>query len=130
MPTFLILKGSVVAETIRGADAGGLKKAVEGLGGKAGLAGEGKAFGSGGRRLGGQGEGDKGAGSGVVSDGFEVLRRLVAGPAAFAKGRGWVPTVVRFVALYAITLFSFEPVRAAEGSGFAVGNGGQGGRRR
>ncbi|KAK3054030.1 hypothetical protein LTR09_004807 [Extremus antarcticus] len=110
MPTFLILKGSSVVETVRGANVAALRTAVlsaaanaaKGPGkSSASFSGKGQALGS--------GDGPA-AGSGRSVQAPSVdFGALLASPAAFSQGRGWASAVV-----------SLEPGKAAEGSPFAV----------
>jgi hypothetical protein len=124
MPTFLILKGSSVKETIRGANATALRTAV--LSAAADAA---KAPAKSPASFSGKGQ-TLGAGSSSSSSGtpsrqvnapvMPDLGGLVNSPAQFAQGRGLPQTIVRFLGLYFSTLFSLEPVRTAEESPFAV----------
>ncbi|GAB7364489.1 hypothetical protein MBLNU230_g5299t1 [Neophaeotheca triangularis] len=124
MPTFLVLKGSSVVETVRGANVAALRAAVAGA--EARAAKEGAAvFESKGRTLGGEGvSSGAGRGSGGVGAGFGLggldVGGLLASPAGFAQRAGWVAKLVRFVGLYFTTLLAFDPAGAAEGSPFAV----------
>ena len=123
MPTFLVLKGSTVVETVRGANATALRTAVLSAAASAAksparstasFSGKGQALGS-------------SSISGSATPGGRTVRgpvvdwgALFASPAAFAQGRGWPSKLVRFVGLYVTSLFSLEPAKAAEESIFAV----------
>lgn len=130
MPTFLILKGSSVKETIRGANPTALRTAVLSAAADAargGAASTGAGFSGKGQTLGGTGT----ASSGRSNAGMNMpnFGAAVSSPAAFAQGSGLLQTVVRFVGLYVQTLFSFEPALAAEGSQFRVQKGAGVGQR-
>lgn len=120
MPTFLILKGTSVVETVRGANVAALRTAVLSAAANAvkgparssaSFQGKGKALGSGGNT--------PSAGR-TVSAPTVDFNALFASPAAFAQGRGIASAIIRFIGLYVTTLFSLEPARAAEESPFAV----------
>jgi hypothetical protein len=122
MPTFLILKGSKVIETIRGANPSALRSAILSAAADAakGPAKSSPVFSSKGQTLGSESSGPSrvaAAGSSIPSINFG---QLFSAPAAFAQGRGWPATIVRFLGLYVSTLFSFDPNRSAEDSAFAV----------
>ena len=126
MPTFLILKGTHVKDTIRGANPTALRTAVlaavaDAAKGPAASAG---AFFSGkGQTLGSASTPSAARRSGPN------LGAAVSSPAAFGQGSGLPQTVVRFLGLYFTTLFSTEPAAAAEGSAFRVQGSGGGGVR-
>ncbi|KAK0338260.1 hypothetical protein LTR91_005353 [Friedmanniomyces endolithicus] len=120
MPTFLILKGSSVKETVRGANATALRTAVLSA---AADAAKGPAK-SPGATFSGQGKtlGDSGASSSRPVSGpvMPDVGAMLSSPAQFAQGRGLPQTVVRFLGLYFTSLFSLEPIKAAQESPFAV----------
>ena len=120
MPTFLILKGTSVVETVRGANPTGLRTAVLSAAANAakgparssaGFQGKGQALGSGGSTP---------SATRTFNAPAVDFGALFASPAAFAQGRGIASAVVRFVGLYISTLFSLEPAKSAEESPFAV----------
>ena len=121
MPTFLILKGTSVVETVRGANPTALRTAVLSAAANAarGPAKSSASFSGMGNTLGSE-TGTPGGGSRTVSAPAVDFSALVASPAAFSQGRGLPNTVVRFLGLYVSTLFSLEPVKAAQESPFAV----------
>ncbi|KAI5362056.1 Putative Thioredoxin domain-containing protein [Septoria linicola] len=126
MPTFLVLKGSKVVETVRGANPTALRSAILSAAADAAkgpakasvlFSGKGQTLGnesgsSGGRTL------AAGAGSSLPS--LPNVGQAFTAPGAFAQGRGIPAMVVRFIGLYLSTLFSFDPIRTAEESPFAV----------
>ncbi|TLS21847.1 uncharacterized protein PpBr36_09279 [Pyricularia pennisetigena] len=111
MPTFLILKSGSVVETIKGANPPALTAAVERAVKLAGpAAGGGAAFSGGGQRLGG------GGGSGTTS-----------GPRQFQRPGNWdlnsiINSIIVFFGLYFVSLFSFDPYKAAESSKYNIKN--------
>ena len=124
MPTFLVLKGSSVKETVRGANATALRTAVLSAAADAakapakssiGFSGKGQTLGS-----------ESGAAEGgstsrpVAGPTMPDVGAMLSSPAAFAQGRGLPQTVVRFLGLYFTSLFSLEPLKAAEDSPFAI----------
>jgi hypothetical protein len=115
MPTFLILKGTHVKETIRGANPTALRTAVLAAAADAakGPAASAGAFFS---------------GKGQTLGSGPNIGAAVSSPAAFGQGSGLPQTVVRFLGLYFTTLFSTEPAAAAEGSAFRVQKSGGGAR--
>lgn len=123
MPTFLILKGSKVVETVRGANPSALRSAILSAAADA-AKGPAKSssstlFSSKGQKLGSEGSGPSRAAAGPSIPSLN-LGQLFTAPAAFAQGRGLPATIVRFLGLYISTLFSFDPNRTAEDSPFAV----------
>lgn len=106
MPTFLIFRNGSVADTIRGANPGALRTAVvrAAEAAKKGPARGSAAFGSAGRTLAG-----RGPASGVRGWSASVGQ----------KG-GMLDWLVRFVALYVVSLFAFDASAAAEKSAFRV----------
>lgn len=133
MPTFLILKGSSVKETIRGANPTALRTAVLSAAAEAAKGGAaGGAFFSGkGQTL---GSSDRPSAPAAARSGASQMPNfgaMASSPAAYSQGSGLPQTVMRFVGLYLQTLFSFVPVEAAEQSPFRVQKGaGVGGRVR
>lgn len=114
MPTFLVLKGSSVVETIRGANPSALTAAVR----KAvqdstnGPAARGLHFQSKGHTLGSASAPSRpvGGGAGIAA----TLQNMISGNGGFSD------LVVRFFALYFVSLLSFDSYKSAEGSPFAV----------
>ncbi|CAK4031036.1 Thioredoxin 1 [Lecanosticta acicola] len=134
MPTFLVLKGSKVVETIRGANPAALRSAILSAAAdaargpakqSASFSGAGQKLGSdaGGRTLGGGGGGGGQAGASLPSLPNLNIGQLLSSPAAFAQGRGLPQLIVRFLGLYLSTLLSFDPMRTAQESPFAVNKG-------
>lgn len=122
MPTFLVLKGTSVVETVRGANPTALRTAILSAAASAakGPAKSSASFYGSGQTLGATGKGNGGSSSRSVRAPVVDFGALAASPAAFAQGRGMPNTVVRFVGLYLSTLFSLEPMVAAEQSPFSV----------
>lgn len=110
MPTFLVIKSSSVVDTIRGANPSALTAAVR----KAAASDSGGAspvvFQTKGRTLGSASEPSRP----VNESPFAGLQRLIVG------NGGLSDVVVRFVALYVISLFAFDAFKAAEDSAFNV----------
>ncbi|KAF2438158.1 thioredoxin [Karstenula rhodostoma CBS 690.94] len=114
MPTFLVLKGSSVVETIRGANPSALTAAVR----KAvqdstnSPAARGVHFQSKGYTLGSTSAPSRpvGGGAGIAAN----LQSMMSGNGGFGD------LVVRFFALYFVSLLSFDSYKAAEESPFAV----------
>lgn len=122
MPTFLILKGSSVKETVRGANAAALRTAILSAAADA-ARGPAKAsvasFTGKGQTLGSGTAG--GSASRPVTGGPSIdVNAMLSSPAQFSQGRGLPQTVVRFLGLYFTTLFSLDPIKTAEESPFAV----------
>lgn len=130
MPTFLILKGTHVKETIRGANPTALRTAVLAAAADAakGPAASSGAFFSGKGQTLGSGTGTPSTSSRSTGPALPNLGAAVSSPAAFSQGSGLPQTVVRFLGLYLTTLFSTEPAAAAEGSAFRVQRSGNVGR--
>src|SRR3954466_1362489 len=107
MPTFLVIKSSAVVDTIRGANPSALTAAVRKAANDSasGPSATGAAFQSKGRTLGSSTEPSRPAGPGG-------LQNLLVGNGGFAD------ILVRFVALYVISLFAFNGYKAAEDSAF------------
>jgi hypothetical protein len=120
MPTFLVLKGSKVVETVRGANPTALRSAVLSAATDAarGPAGNPASFSGKGQTLGGEGSSSRAAGRPLIN--INAVNQLLTAPAAFAQGRGLPQQIVRFIGLYLTTLFSFDPVKTAESSPFTV----------
>lgn len=111
MPTFLVIKSSSVVETIRGANPSALTAAVrKAANDTSGPGASSTAFQTKGRTLGSASEPSKPVGEGP----FAGLQRLLVGNGGFSD------VVVRFVALYVISLFAFNGYKAAEESAFNV----------
>lgn len=124
MPTFLVLKGSTVVNTVRGANPSALRAAILSAAASAAKA-PGKASAS----FSGKGQALGGAGSDglpprTANSSFAAprldLSALLASPASFAQGRGYAASIVRFVGLYLTTLLSLDPTKAAQESPFAM----------
>jgi hypothetical protein len=133
MPTFLVLKGSKVVETVRGANPTALRSAILSAAADAakgparsGSSATGGGGGGGGALFSGKGQTLGGGGGGPAAGGSRAasmlpnLGRLLTAPASVAAGSGVLARVVRFVGLYLSTLLSFDPLRTAEDSPFAV----------
>ena len=112
MPTFLILKRSQVAETVRGANPAALRAAVGKAAADAGKAAplSSVAFQTRGHVLG-------------SSEGAETPARSGPSMRSWLGGGGgsWVDALVRLIGLYIVTLFSLDPRAAAESSQWRVG---------
>ncbi|KAK5118834.1 hypothetical protein LTR62_000043 [Meristemomyces frigidus] len=130
MPTFLILKGAKVKETVRGANATALRTAVLSAASDAAKAPAAKStfgFSGKGQTLGADGASQSGSRQ-VNASVLPNVGAMLSSPAAFSQGRGLPQTVVRFLGLYVTSLFSLDPEAAARGSPFAV-QGQSGGAR-
>jgi len=116
MPTFLVIKNSKVSENIRGANPAALRSAVSKAASDAKNAApkQPAAFQSKGHTL--------GSGSGQTVGGGRTTGGIGGLSAMGLSNFGGLPdVVVRFVALYFTSLFSFDAMAAAEASSFAVG---------
>jgi len=113
MPTFLILKNSTVADTIRGANPPALRAAVAKAAADAvkAPAKTSASFASGGRTLGGSSDTTSGPKQAQTS-----IWSLPGLP------YGWTETVTRFVGLYFTSLLSLDGYKAAEASRFNIRN--------
>lgn len=122
MPTFLVLKGTSVVETVRGADPSKLRQAILSAAASAAKspAKSSASFTGKGTTLGSSSAPSAGRTIQAPSIDFSAL---AASPAAFSQGRGLPSTVVRFLGLYVTSLISLEPSKAAEESPFAVRTG-------
>lgn len=120
MPTFLILKGTSVVETVRGANPTALRTAVLSAAANAakGPAKSSASFQGKGQTLGS--DGATPSARRTVNAPSVDFSALFASPAAFAQGRGMASAIVRFIGLYVTTLLSLEPAKAAEESPFAI----------
>lgn len=111
MPTFLVLKSGSVVETIRGANPSALTAAVRKAANDSSVkAAGGAAFQSKGYTLGSSAQPSRSVNDG----GLAGLQRMLAG------NGGLMDVLVRFVALYFVTLFSFNAYQSAEESPFSV----------
>ncbi|USP78991.1 hypothetical protein yc1106_06265 [Curvularia clavata] len=111
MPTFLVIKSNSVVETIRGANPSALTAAVRKAASDTSGPGGGSAvFQTKGRTLGSTTEPSRPVGDSP----FAGLQRLLVG------NGGFTDLVVRFAALYFISLFAFDSYKAAEESPFNV----------
>ena len=122
MPTFLVLRGSSVVETIRGANPTALRTAVLSAAANAvkGPAKSTASFSGTGKTLSSSQAAGGPSGGKSVQGPLVDFGALFASPAAFAQGRSLPSIIVRFLGLYLSTLFSLEPAKAAEESPFAV----------
>ncbi|KAK6432380.1 hypothetical protein LTR95_011448 [Oleoguttula sp. CCFEE 5521] len=132
MPTFLILKGSSVKETVRGANATALRTAVlsaaaDAAKGPAKGGAGGATFTGAGRALGGEGVAAKPATGPAFT--MPNVSAIASSPASYSQGSGLPQTIVRFVGLYLQTFFTFEPAATAETSPFRVQKAGGNGAR-
>jgi thioredoxin 1 len=105
MPTFLVLKSGTVTETIRGANPSALTAAV-----RKALAGGAAAFQSKGYTLGSTSQPSRPVGDST----FAGMQRMLSG------NGGLGDVLVRFVALYFTSLFTFDSYKAAEASPFNI----------
>jgi thioredoxin 1 len=111
MPTFLIIKSSSVVDTIRGANPSALTAAVrKAANDTSGPGASAAAFQSKGRTLGSAAEPSRPVGEGA----FAGLQRMIVG------NGGLSDVIVRFMALYVVSLFAFNGYKAAEESVFNV----------
>jgi len=111
MPTFLVIKSSSVVETIRGANPSALTAAVrKAANDTSGPSGSSTVFQTKGRTLGSASEPSHSVNEGLLPG----LQRLVTG------NGGLGDTVVRFFALYLVSLFAFDAFKAAGDSAFNV----------
>lgn len=111
MPTFLVIKSNSVVETIRGANPSALTAAVRKAANDTSGPGAASAvFQTKGRTLGSTTEPSRPVGDSP----FAGLQRLLVG------NGGFTDLVVRFAALYFISLFAFDSYKAAEESPFNV----------
>ncbi|KAI0393760.1 thioredoxin-like protein [Xylariaceae sp. FL0594] len=104
MPTFLVFKSGTVVDTIRGANSAALTAAVEKAVKMVGTSAAGTSFAVPGRTLGSAGSSGLGRRSWSWS------------PSKFMSA------LVTFFGLYLVSLFSFDPYKAAEASAFNVHN--------
>ncbi|KAH8712114.1 thioredoxin-like protein [Phaeosphaeriaceae sp. PMI808] len=111
MPTFLVLKSGSVVDTIRGANPSALTAAVrKAANDTSGPGASSTAFQSKGRTLGSASEPSTTVNQGALGG----LQNLLVG------NGGLSDIIVRFVALYVISLFAFNSYKAAENSAFNV----------
>ncbi|KAF2634412.1 thioredoxin-domain-containing protein [Massarina eburnea CBS 473.64] len=112
MPTFLVIKGTSVTETIRGANPSALTAAVRKAvnDSAAGPAAHGVHFQSKGYTLGSATQPSRPVNQGA----FSGLQNMLSG------NGGLGDSVVRFFALYFVSFFAFDAYRAAGESAFAV----------
>ena len=108
MPTFLVIKSGSVVETIRGANPSALTAAVRKAVNDAG-ASPGASFQSKGYTLGSSTQPSR-----PVNAGFAGINRALSG------NGGFVDVVIRFVALYIVSLFAFDGYHAAEDSPYSI----------
>ncbi|RPB09495.1 hypothetical protein P167DRAFT_548130 [Morchella conica CCBAS932] len=137
MPTFLIFKNRQEVARIQGADVRGLTTAVEKYAAEAKSAattfatsGKGYTLGSSSSSSSSSASASSSAtaaagGVGGVGGGAKPARyvrdgQVVAGAPVGAQMRGWVNAAVVFFGLYFMSLFSLDPVSAAEESPFNV----------
>lgn len=114
MPTFLVFTNGRETARIRGADAGGLTSAVTAAAKSAKPA---------------VGQGVKLGGAPSTPKPVFVRNGTLAATAPLGNRiGGLVDTIIRFVVLYVVSLFSIDGIKAAEESRFSVrGGGGSGG---
>lgn len=121
MPTFLILKNSSVTKTLRGADPASLRSAVLSASADAAKtpAKTSASFQTRGQVLGSEGPVERrgaragvGQGLGAGEKITDALRRATSG--------GFLDSVIRFFALYLISLVSLDPRGSVEGSQWSV----------
>ena len=109
MPTFLVLKSGAVVDTIRGANPSALtaavRKAASDSGAKASAVFQSKGY-----TLGSASQPSRHVNEGA----FAGLQRMLSGNGSLGD------MVVRFVALYLVSLFTFDSYRAAEESPFNI----------
>lgn len=111
MPTFLVIKSNSVVDTIRGANPSALTAAVrKAANDSSGPGASSAAFQSKGRTLGSDAQPSRA----VNDSAFAGMQRLLVG------NGGLSDIIVRFVALYVISLFAFNSYQAAEESAFNV----------
>jgi len=111
MPTFLVLKSGSVVDTIRGANPAALTAAVrKAASDTSGPGASSAAFQSKGRTLGSAAEPSRPVGESP----FANIQRMLMG------NGGLSDVLVRFAALYFISLFAFDAFKAAEESAFNV----------
>ncbi|KAI1504835.1 thioredoxin [Biscogniauxia marginata] len=111
MPTFLIFKNGSVIETIQGANPPALTSAVEKAVKLAGTSAPGASFQTPGRTLGGAPAGATSARRGGQT--------LGGRPSSFSPFN-IINVILTFFGLYFVSLFSFDPYKAAEQSDFNV----------
>ncbi|KAF2119318.1 thioredoxin-like protein [Lophiotrema nucula] len=112
MPTFLVIKSNSVVDTIRGANPSALTAAVRKAAADT-ASGPGRssaAFQSKGYTLGGAGQQSQP----VNESAFAGLQRMMSG------NGGLGDVIIRFFALYLVSLFSFDSYQSAEASPFSV----------
>jgi thioredoxin 1 len=111
MPTFLVIKSSAVVDTIRGANPAALTAAVrKAAADTSGPGASSAAFQSKGRTLGSVDAPSRPVGEGA----FAGIQRMMTG------NGGLQDVMVRFFALYFVSLFAFNGYKAAEDSPFNV----------
>jgi thioredoxin 1 len=111
MPTFLVIKNNSVVDTIRGANPAALTSAVrKASNDTSGPGAASAAFSSKGRTLGSASQPSRPVGESP----FAGLQRMVLG------NGGLSDVIVRFAALYFVSLFAFDAFKAAEDSAFNV----------
>ncbi|KAH0607444.1 uncharacterized protein H6S33_002478 [Morchella sextelata] len=115
MPTFLIFKNRQEVARVQGADVRGLTTAVEKYAAEAKSAAATFATSGKGYTLGSSSASAAAKKPAYVRDG-----QVVAGVPVGAQMRGWVNAAVVFLGLYFMSLFSLDPVTAAEESPFNV----------
>ncbi|RYP91119.1 hypothetical protein DL770_002775 [Monosporascus sp. CRB-9-2] len=112
MPTFIIFKGSSELHRVRGADSRSLTDAVEKAVKLAGTSAPGASFQTPGRTLGGDGGSAPSARAGARALGGR-------GRTSFSMFN-FLNAILTFFGLYIVSLFSFDPYKAAENSDFNV----------
>lgn len=109
MPTFLVIKSGSVVETIRGANPSALTAAVRKATNDAGTS-PGASFQSKGYTLGSSSQPSRPVNAGA----FAGINRALSGNGGLAD------VIIRFVALYIVSLFSFDGYHAAEDSPYNI----------
>jgi hypothetical protein len=113
MPTFIILASGTEVDRIQGADRSSLTSAVERH-----VRNAKPSYSGAGHKLGAPAAAAPAyIRNGTVSANVPVGRRV----------SGWLDTLITFIALYLISLFSIDALGSAEKSGYAVGEGAGGG---
>lgn len=122
MPTFLVLKGSRVVETVRGANPAALRTAILSAAADAakGPGASGASFSGKGQTLGGEGSASRTTARGSPLNLNLNFSQLLLAPATYSQGRGLPQSIVRFLGLYLTTLFSLDPIKTAGESPFAA----------
>lgn len=121
MPTFLILKGTSVKETVRGANPTALRTAILSAAADAakGSAKSSAMFSGKGQTLGSDQPAQSRSSAQFALPDLNLAGALRS-PASWSQGRGFLQVILRFIALYLTSLFSLIPVEAAQQSPFST----------